>query len=307
MTEREEATGRARLSSIRKRRRRARLLRWLVFLAAIGFAVFLWLRYASVVFPPALDRSGELAEAPQEIPLEPAVPPAEERPAPPPESAPGEAAAPAAPLPTLATSDAVLRREAAGLSDARAWRRGLASRDLLERFVLAVVQVSEGTSPRKPLVRLVPSARFRVQTAGGGRITTDPASYTRYDEVARVIAALDAQACAALYRRFEPLVDEVHAGLGAPDTPLRDVLGRAAAELLVAPRVIGEPELVFHVNHYRYADPNLERLSGAQKLVLRTGPANARRIQDKLREIALALGVPERDLPETPVHRVGAP
>jgi len=146
-----------------------------------------------------------------------------------------------------------------------------------------------------------------VRTGGDGRITTDPASYTRYDEIARVLAALDPEACAALYRRFEPLVDEVHAGLGAPDTPLRDVLGRAAAELLVAPRVIGEPELVFHVNHYRYADPNLERLSGAQKLVLRTGPANARRIQDKLREIALALGVPERDLPETPVHRVGAP
>ena len=54
----------------------------------------------------------------------------------------------------------------------------------------------------------------------------------------------------------------------------------------------------------RDGKPALERLSSAQKLILRTGPDNARRIQDKLRAIALALGVPGRLLPETAVHRV---
>jgi len=300
MAERDESAGRAKLASIRKRRRRGRLLRWLVFLAAVGAAVLLWLRYGSLVLPPAPDRSAERAEALEEIPLEPAAPPARESAAPAPKPA-REPAAP--PLPALAESDAVLRQEAAGLSDARAWRRWLVSRDLLERFVLAVVQVSEGSSPRKPLAFLAPASPYRVRTDASGRITPDPAGYARYDEIALVLAALDAQACADLYRRFEPLVDEVHAQLGAP-TPLRDVLARAAAELLAAPQVVGEPELVFHVKSYRYADPELEHLSGAQKLVLRTGPANARRIQGKLRELALALGVPERDLPDTPVHRV---
>ena len=50
---------------------------------------------------------------------------------------------------------------------------------------------------------------------------------------------------------------------------------------------------------YAYANPQLEQLSSAQKLLIRTGPANARKIQARLREIALALGIPASRLPGT--------
>ena len=41
---------------------------------------------------------------------------------------------------------------------------------------------------------------------------------------------------------------------------------------------------------YGFADPRLEALSPAQKLLLRSGPDNARRVQTQLSAIAAALG-----------------
>ena len=48
---------------------------------------------------------------------------------------------------------------------------------------------------------------------------------------------------------------------------------------------------------WAYSDPSLEGLEPAQKQLLRMGPRNARRVQDKLREIALAIGIPQGQLP----------
>jgi len=48
---------------------------------------------------------------------------------------------------------------------------------------------------------------------------------------------------------------------------------------------------------YAFADAGEEDLAPAQKQLLRMGPANARAVQAKLREIALALGIPSARLP----------
>ena len=48
---------------------------------------------------------------------------------------------------------------------------------------------------------------------------------------------------------------------------------------------------------YLMVDPLLEELSPAQKHLLRMGPENLQLIQAKLREIALALGFGEAQLP----------
>lgn len=48
---------------------------------------------------------------------------------------------------------------------------------------------------------------------------------------------------------------------------------------------------------YGYVDDRLKQLTPAQKQLLRTGPANMRRIVRTLREIAEALGIPLSGLP----------
>ena len=42
---------------------------------------------------------------------------------------------------------------------------------------------------------------------------------------------------------------------------------------------------------YAYADPRLERLTGAQKQLMRMGPANQQAIQNQLRSFAAAAGL----------------
>jgi DUF3014 family protein len=49
---------------------------------------------------------------------------------------------------------------------------------------------------------------------------------------------------------------------------------------------------------YAYVDDSLERLSPAQKQLLRMGPKNQATIQAKLREFTLALGVSDSSLPK---------
>jgi hypothetical protein len=51
---------------------------------------------------------------------------------------------------------------------------------------------------------------------------------------------------------------------------------------------------------YRYSDDRLEALTSSQRQLLRMGPDNVRMVQQALRELALALGIPVSRLP--PVH-----
>jgi hypothetical protein len=59
----------------------------------------------------------------------------------------------------------------------------------------------------------------------------------------------------------------------------------------------GDIALKEGVISYYMVDEDLEGLSDAQKHLLRMGPQNIRKIQNKLREMAVALGVPENQLP----------
>ena len=119
--------------------------------------------------------------------------------------------------------------------------------------------------------------------------------------------SLDIDATAALYRTLRPLIDEAYTELGYPQARFDDTLVRAFAELLRAPVVVGEAELVPRIISQAYLDPELEDLSGAQKQLLRLGPANASRVQRKLREFALALGMSESALPRTRFYRAPGP
>jgi hypothetical protein len=67
------------------------------------------------------------------------------------------------------------------------------------------------------------------------------------------------------------------------------------------PVVQGEVELAPSGIVYAYVYPRLEEMSGAQKHLLRMGPANVQVIQGKLREIAGYLGIPGAKLPRSSV------
>jgi hypothetical protein len=268
----------------RPRRRR----RWplLVFaLLAAALAALWWLRAGERVLEPA--------PAPAEEPLAPAAPLGQagsELEAEEPAAEPGASveAPPEAQLPPLAESDALARETGAVLSSHPLVVAALEESGVIERFVAAVDQIAEGNAPRRDFEALRPDGRFAV-LGRGGELRTDPASYRRYEALAAAVAALDAEAAAAAYRRLAPLCEEAYRALGMPEGGFDARLRSALALLAATPQIDASPALVAEVKRYEFADPELESLSDAQKQLLRMGPENVARITAKLRELEAAL------------------
>ena len=203
------------------------------------------------------------------------------------------AAAPALPLPDLDASDSFLREAVRRLSAHPQLAAWLVDADLARRFVAAVVAVAEGKSPASHLGFLAPAEPFRVRTSGG-RMYVDDASFRRWDLATDIFVSIDEGGAAELVRRIRPLLDEAYLEVGDPRGSFEQTLGRAIGNLLAVPVPIAPIEVRAASVSYTWADHELEGLSLAQKHLLRLGPGNARRVQDKLRALAgaLALDIP---------------
>jgi len=193
-------------------------------------------------------------------------------------------------LPPLAESDPFLREILGRVSNHPFLALVLDADDLVRKIVVSVANVAEGMSPAKQLLHVRPEERFTALETTE-RIVVDPESYRRYDAPAELFASLDARAVAGLYRTLEPLLEEAHSELGLSErSGFRDTLSRAIEVLLAVPAVEGPIRLrAINVN-YAFEDPALEKLSPAQKHLLRMGPENTRRVQKKLTELKGALG-----------------
>lgn len=194
-------------------------------------------------------------------------------------------------LPTLGASDAVVRRLAEEVTSHPRLASWLVSDELIRRFVTAVVDLSRGSTPLPSLEMLIPDEPFSVQ-ASQESLLVDPASYRRYDLLADVVASIDTEGAAEVYHRLLPLFREAYRELGVPDVEFEEVLARAMGNLLSVEVPDGPVEVREAVGRYDYVDERLQALTPAEKHVLRLGPENARRVQEKLRELSNALGLP---------------
>ena len=197
----------------------------------------------------------------------------------------------------LDQSDEVVRKSAGDLSSNAVLGQWLKSRDLVRRFVAAVDAIANGQSPRPQADFFVLKAAFPVLQKNG-RTLLDPAGYDRYNVVADVFDSMGATACAKLYRDFQGPIEQAYRELGYPAGGFHKTLFRAILEILRTPVVDAPIVLEKRVASYVFTDPKLEELSPAQKHLLRMGPENLQLIQSKLRELALAVGFAETQLPK---------
>jgi hypothetical protein len=208
---------------------------------------------------------------------------------------------PAISLPALKDSDEWLREKFKGLSPYSKLAEWLKVNDLIRRITAAVDNIAQGISPRPHLKFLTPQKSFTV-VKKGETLYLNPQSYRRYDLVADAFASLDAKGVVRIFREVKPLFQEAYQELGYPNEDFQETLVQAIKELLGTPTVKGDIVVVQGVTTYQMADETLENLDDAQRDLLRMGPQNIRKVQDKLREMALALGVPENQLPKARVY-----
>ena len=269
-------------------RRRRRWPALLLLLLAVALAALWWLRSGapSTEPEPAPAEEPLAAEPPlgavQPAPLEAETAEPAAEPAPLVEPAPAEG------LPPRGESDVLARDLARAVSSHPLFVATLKEAGLIDRFVLIVDNLAEGNVPRRELAFLRPEGKFLV-LGHEPEQRIDPASYPRYDALAEAIASLDAREAAAAYRRVATLCEESYRALGYPEGGFEQRLRAALALLLSTPALDEDPAVVPETKRYEFADPALESLSDAQKQLLRMGPANAKRVTAKLREIQAAL------------------
>jgi len=199
-------------------------------------------------------------------------------------------------IPPLDASDSVVRTLVQRLSESPAVMAWLPTTGLIRNFTVVVTNIADGVTPAKLLKVLKPQAAFRVVDRGGA-LYVDPRSYDRYNTIADAVASIDPAGAAKLYATLKPRIEEAHRDLGASSESFDRTLERAIVALLETPTVDSPPRLRPKGIGYGYADDRFEDLTPAQKQLLRMGPRNIRLIKARLREIALALGIPASHLP----------
>lgn len=198
------------------------------------------------------------------------------------------------PLPPLDASDEYFRLELTQLYGETLGRL-LVESGVIEKIVATFDNLPRAHVSEKirPLGRL--EGIFAVDGQdGSGEYTLNPDNYARFDALVTIVTSADLERTVDLYRRFYPLFQSAYVNLGYPDGYFNDRLIEVIDDLLEAPEVDGPIMLLRPNVLYQFADPALESRSSGQKLLIRMGPDNARRIKQTLRELRAAI-VAEQD------------
>lgn len=199
-------------------------------------------------------------------------------------------------VPPLNEADPAVRELVKQLTSHPRVAAWLTTDNLIRNFVVVTSMAADGKTPSRHLGVLRPSSVFAVVDRGDG-VYVDPKSYARYDGIAAAVASIDPAGAAGLYATLKPRIEEAYSELGV-QVSFDQTLERTIAELLETPAIEDPVRLEpLGGTAYAFADPQLEKLTAAQKHLLRAGPRNARTIQSSLRAIALALGIPAGRLP----------
>jgi hypothetical protein len=174
--------------------------------------------------------------------------------------------------------------------------RFLQTDDFPRRFAATVDNLGRSHAP----VQLWPvtpiPGRFTVEDGPGGTQVIAASNAQRYAPFVAFVAAIDSAAAVQLYARLYPLLQDAYRQLGFGERYLNDRVVKVIDQLLATPEPAGPLQVrLTEVKgpiastrpwvRYEYVDPAYERLSAGQKMLLRMGPANERRLKQKLAEL----------------------
>jgi hypothetical protein len=256
----------------------------LIFLLAVVLAVaFYWWQSGMVPFWDSFLGQGrnEQPNRPQMVDRPEPPPPTEQKPE---EFPMPEIADKAKPLPPVEKSDGPILEALVGNFRADRLAEFINMQDYVRRLVITVDNL-----PRE----LVPSQMSMVQRIpgpldvdqAGDVITLSSRNYARYDPFVSFAASLDPRLMVSLYLRFYPLLDQTYKQIGLPTGRFHDRVVVAIDDMLAAPVPTGPIELVQPKVLYRFVDPELQKLSAGQKIMVRVGPENAAQLKQVLRRL----------------------
>jgi len=214
------------------------------------------------------------------------------------------AAASAVPLPEPKVVEGPLDEAGVGAALAalvgpQAVRSLLISDDFVRRFVVTVDNLGREQAPSRLWPVQPTPGRFQV-IERDGRSYANPDNAARYTPLVLLAEQVDPAAAVALYGRMLPLLQVAYEELGYPGQRFHTRLMTVIDQLLATPHA---PELIALTlvevkgevpserpwTRYEYADPAFESASAGQKIMLRVGAVNQRRLKAQLRALRAEL------------------
>jgi hypothetical protein len=179
-------------------------------------------------------------------------------------------------------------------------RRGLVgfvqADDFPRRFVATLDNLARAHAPPSVWPVMPMPGRFTVADGPDGSQVIAPSNAQRYAPFVSFVASVDSAAAVQLYARMYPVLQQAYRQLGNGDPHLNYRLVKVIDHLLATPEPQGPVQV--HLTEvkgpiestrpwvrYEYVDDELENLSAGQKMLLRVGPANERKLKQKLAEL----------------------
>lgn len=225
----------------------------------------------------------------------PAVPPPAAKPAEPAVNYPVPASPGPTDLPPIGQADDFIKDRITQLLGAETVKRYIQTENFVRRVVATADNLGRALAPPSMWPIRPTPGRFIVDTGADGSVI-GAANAARYAPVVALIESVDSERAVALYRQIYPLLQQVYEGLGYPGKYFNDRVVAVIDLLLDTPEPSGAlkvelPEIRGPIKPtrpwvlYRFSDPALEGLSGGQKILLRVGRENEKRLKSKLAEI----------------------
>ena len=264
----------------------------IIGLLAIAAAFLGWRWYQQQQPQPQSFEPAPVATAPNDGPA-PAPPPAPLPESLEPKNPIDAIALPASGLPTVADSDTRVMSALVDLLGSKNVAEFVQFDGVVRRFVATIDNLAREQAPASAWP--VQPTKQRFATEGKGEAQTIAASNAaRYKPIVLFAESVDPAKAAKAYARLYPLFQKAYEELGYPGRYFNDRLIAVIDHLLQAPEPAGPVqvrlvEVKGNVSsqrpwvRYEYADPQLESLSSGQKIMVRVGLENERKLKASLR------------------------
>lgn len=178
----------------------------------------------------------------------------------------------------------------------------IAPGDLPRRLVATVDNLGRAHAPPSVWPVVPTPDRFVTEDAGGSTVISRDNS-ARYTPFVLLVETADVGRAVELYRRMYPLLQVAYRELGYPRGEFNNRLIEVIDLLMATPHperplkvqlveVKGSVASVRPWVRYEFVDPQLESLASGQKILLRVGAVNQKRLLAKLAEFRAALTKP---------------
>lgn len=184
----------------------------------------------------------------------------------------------------------------------------LQTQDFVRRFVATIDSLGREHSPPMMWPVNPTEGRFTVQD-DRGPVRISPDNGARYTSRVLVLESVNLEAMVRQYRLHYPSFQQTYEELGFPNRYFNDRLVQVIDQLLRTPAPADYPAVELPVIHgpvrperpwvmYEFMDEDLAELTAGQKLMLRMGPVNMRRVKARLQALRSLVATPAAAAPQ---------